>query len=497
MLHFNIILGLTACYFAVILGFVLYARVKSTNSILPCLNEFFLAGKNLSPLVLTFTYLGSVFSTFSILGMPGIVYVHGLGGTVFYLSLAAAGIVLYFIISKKLRAFAAEKRIFSPLEAISQSYNSRQLGFFMAAVFTIFFMPYISLQLVGAGAFISAYTDGAITYVTGVGSMMLIVFIYLFLGGMRAVAYTDFVQITTSFLGLALGLWLFMNHFDLSLLSILDGMKEISPAHLSLPGPAGLYNWPFLITVSIITGGIFIQPHLLTRAMMAQNDKQINFMGGGIILGYLIAGFLTFFLGVSAYLVLGTDLQPNFVTGHIFKELATLGMLGLFVSALMLMGALGASMSTADSLLIAIGQISTRDMVRPFFQISPKKQVILSKAIMGIILLTAFIVGLQPPRFMTDLAIYSAAGSAIMVPTIINFRWKHRSTLASFASISIGLVLLVMAVIYKFQTGTPFAGVHEGTFPLIASFVIYYGICFVKNLAGFKPLQGGSLVAGK
>ena len=205
MPHFNIILGLTACYFLVILGLVLYARIKSTKSLLPGLNEFFLAGKDLPPLVLTFTYIGSLFSTFTVLGLSGLVYANGIGGVLFILLADAIGIAILFWVGKKMRRFAEGKRIFSPLEIISHNYQSRHLGLFMACVFVVFIMPYISLQLVGVGAFINSYTNGHITYTSGVGSMMLVVLLYLFLGGMRAVAYTDFVQIFASFIGLAAG----------------------------------------------------------------------------------------------------------------------------------------------------------------------------------------------------------------------------------------------------------------------------------------------------
>jgi SSS family solute:Na+ symporter len=481
MLNFNLILGLTACYFAIILGFVLYARYKSTNRLLPGLNEFFLAGKDLSPLVLTFTYIGSLFSTFTVLGMPGLTYTHGLGAIIFYILLHSFGVLLFLCVAKKMRRYAQGKRIFSPIEIISDHYNSRKLGFFIAVIFTIFLMPYISLQLVGIGTFITSFTDGAVTYTTGVGSMLFVIFIYLFLGGMRAVAYTDFVQIAASLIGLMCGLWLLLTHFDLSFFSVIQRINDISPDHLTFAGAKGTYQWPLLLTVSFITAAIYLQPHILTRAMMAKSDYHINFMLVGIIIGFVLTATLGLYYGLTIYLVYGPDLQPNFVMGHVFKEMGALGVLGVLIAALMLMGALGAAMSTADSLLISIGQIATRDMVRPFFHLTPDRQVVLSKVIMISVLITAFIVGLKPPQFMTDLAIYSAAGGAMIMPTILSFQWKHRSTLAGFVSITIGLTCLALAATYKIQTGSDFAGVHTGTFPLLTAFILYYGICFLKR----------------
>ncbi len=382
-----------------------------------------------------------------------------------------------------MRRFAETKRIFSPLEIISHHYKSRHLGLFMAVIFTVFLMPYISLQLVGIGAFINAYTDGAITYTTGVGSMMFIIFVYLFLGGMRAVAYTDFVQITASFIGLLAGLFLLFNHFDLSFSSIYQRVNEISPEHLTLKGAKGYYTFPILTSLALITSAIFIQPHILTRALMAKNDRDINLMTIGVIIGYVLAGSIGLTYGLSIYLSYGPDLQPNLVMGYVFKELGNIGLIGLIVSGLMLMGALGAAMSTADSLLIAIGQIATRDMVRPFFRITPTKQVILSKIIMMIILVAAFVTGLKPPQFMTDLAIYSAIGAAIMIPTMLSMTWKRRSTIAAFASIIMGLIGFFIAAGYKVKIGHDLLeGVHTGTLPLVLSFVTFYGVCFLRKL---------------
>ncbi len=481
MQHFNIVLGLTALYFLIILGFVLFARLKSTNSFLPGLNEFFLAGKELSPIVLTFTYIASLFSTFTVLGMPGLTYTHGLGATLFYILLHSFGVILFLCVAKKMRRIAQSTRIFSPLEIISQAYNSRKLGLMIAVIFTLFLIPYIALQLVGIGSFISSYTDGAINYVTGVGAMLVIIFLYLFLGGMRAIAYTDFVQIIATFIGLFAGLWLLFSHFDLSFLSVFQRINEVSPEHLTMAGPKGLYDFPFLITVSIVTASIYLQPHILTRAMMAKSDKHINFMMMGIVIGFLITAFLGLVYGLTIYLSYGDDLKANFLMGHVFKDMGNLGITGLIISGLMLMGALGAAMSTADSLLISIGQIATRDMVRPFFKITPNRQVVLAKVIMILVLAISFITGLKPPQFMTDLAIYSAAGGAVLMPTLLSFSWNKRSNLAAMLSIIIGLISLIIAIGYKVKTGQNFMGVHAGAFPLLISCVIYYGVCFTQK----------------
>ncbi len=478
MHNFGIIIGLTALYFAVILGLVLYSRIKETKSIMPGLNEFFLAGKNLHPLVLAFTYVGSIFSTFSILGMPGLAYAHGISGPGFVFIATIIGCLIILFLGKKLRKYSANKRIYSPIEIFSERYKSRRLGLYMACIFTIFLMPYISLQLVGIGKFLESYTDGQIGYTLGVGSMMAIVLIYLFLGGMRAVAYTDFVQTMAIFLGLIFGLYYFLSSHGLSLSDVITKINAISPDYTSLPGAKGFYTWPMFVTNIVVILAIFIQPHLLTRTMMATSNRDINIIVIATIIGVCLTTSIAFFLGATGQIIYGDTLAPNLMMGSIFKDMGAMGLVGLLLSGLMLMGALGAAMSTADSVLISIGQITTRDAIRPFIRMTPQRQILLSKAIMLVILSLAFFTGLKPPKFMTDLALYSTAGCGLLVPTIIGFNWKKRSLMAAYTSITVGLVALLISVAYKLSIGHDPFGVHVGFLPMALSFILYFGICF-------------------
>lgn len=478
MIDFRIIFFLVGAYFAIILGCVLYSRIKETNTIVPGLNEFFLAGKSLHPLVLAFTYVGSLFSTFSIIGMPGLAYAHGISGPGFVFIATALGCLSILVIGKKLRKYSANKRIFSPIEIFSEKYNSRRLGLYMALIFTIFLMPYISLQLVGIGKFLESYTDGQIGYTLGVGSMMVVVLVYLFLGGMRAVAYTDFVQTSAIFLGLIFGLGYFLYANGLSLSDVITKINDISPKHFSLEGPKGFYTWPMFVTSIIALLGVFFQPHLLTRTMMASSNRDIKIIVIATLIGVCMTTSLAFFFGATGQIIYGPDVSPNLMMGHIFKDMGGIGLIGLLLSGLMLMGALGAAMSTADSVLISIGQITTRDAIRPFFKMTPKRQILLSKAVMLIILSLAFFTGLNPPQFMTDLALYSTAGCGILMPTILAWNWRKRSLIAAYVSITAGLVALLIAIIYKFSNGVDPFGVHIGFFPIALSFVLYFGISF-------------------
>lgn len=488
MIDFTWIIGLTALYFAVILGLVVYSRVKETNRFLPGLSEFFLAGRQLGPAVLAATFVASGFSTFSVLGFPGLIYVHGLGAAIFPAIAIFIGGACILIFGLKMWEAAQESRVFSPIEIVAQSYGCRKLGLFMAVALAIFLMPYISLQLVGMGKFIEAYTQGQIGYTVGVGSMMIIVLAYLFLGGMRAVAYTDYVQMIAIFIGLIVGLGFILDVAGINLIELFSQAQASESRYFEMPGPAGGYSVIMSLTAAFVLTGIFFQPHLMTRCMMASCKRDVHIIVWAFFIGSLIIAALAFSYALYAHATYGAGLAPNEVMGQIFRDMAESGMFGLLISGLMLMGAFGAAMSTADSLLISIGQIGTRDMIRPFLTMSPKRQILISKGIMFAILALAFVTGLNPPQFMTDLAMYSAAGAALLAPTILCFFWSKRSLLAAYLSIAFGLIALGGAFVYaNFYDGDLF-GTHVGFLPIVLSFVVYFAICFLIDFKKQKQI---------
>lgn len=484
MSGFTIILGLTFLYFAFILGLVVYARIKETKQIMPGLGEFFLAGKNLPSAVLGLTFVASLFSAFAALSLPGYIYTHGINGFGFLIVSDLVGIIILLTLGKRLWRFGEKTKIYSPIEAVSHQYNSRALGLFIAIFITIFMMPYISLQLVGIGKFIESYTDGQVGYLVGVGSMMAVVILYLFLGGMRAVAYTDFLQYIAIFVGLYCGLYYFFKVNDLGVIELFTAVQETNPDYFSFGGAKDFYTIPMFMSMFIVIAGLFFQPHLLTRPLMASREKDINAICYYLLLSIVLITITSVGFGFGCLVVYGPDIAPNLIMGHIFKDIAATGLTGVILSGLMLMGALGASMSTADSLLISIGQIGTRDVIRPYFKMKPKKQVLLSKAIMLVVLGAAFVIGINPPKLMGDLALYTATGCALLAPTFLFFEWKYAHKYGAFISIGLGTSALFAAALYKAHIGEHPFGVHVGTIPLALSFVSYYLVCLIMKAKG-------------
>lgn len=475
----KLILYFIAGYFLCILGALIASRFKKTGTILPGLDEFFLANRNLPTIILIFTFCGSLTSAFLVVGIPGAVFANGLGSLGFIMLIDVVLLPLLVLFYTSIRRYAREHDLLSPLECFSRSYKSKSLGLVMAVFLITFLCPYLAIQLVGLGKVLQGISGGEINYINGVGFVMGIIAVYLIFGGMRAVAYTDFIQSLAIIIGLLGGVFFFVHSNWGGFGNMFEALQASKPQSLSLPGNRGFWTGPMFFSHTIFFIAVFFQPHLMTRAMMARDDKQVRIIGLGLILTIFIALIPAGLIGLGAQLLYPVGTESNQIAGLVLADMAGISSLGICLAILMIVGVLGASMSTADSLLLSIGQVSMRDIIHPYKKISHSSQVWLTRVIMLAFLGVAFILGLNPPEIMIDLVGYSTAGTAIIIPTMLGYRWKYRSKLGAFLSILIGSITLgILAV-----TGLKPLGMHAGFFGLISAaftYLVMGGVTFTR-----------------
>lgn len=479
MPNISIILGIVLGYFVIVLAATVWARYRAHQRIKPTLEEYFFAGRHLPIYVLIGTYIGSLYSAFTVVGVPGSIFTHGLGGVAFVIFcgfLQSVGLIWY---GSKIRRYAIESDhpIYSPIECLRYAYDSKKLQVFIAIIAIIALLPFLSLQLVGLGKLIEGISGGDIAYLEGVGAVGTVILLYLFFGGMRAVAYTDFIQAVIIFVGCFAGAALFvsLNWGSVSDLFVQASIQK--PALLSLPGPNGFYAPEMFFSYSVLFGVTIFWPHLLTRMMMAQNDQQVKTMAIVNHVSVLVAFIPAIIFGIGGALLYADQTTGNQLMGHIFANISSAGTIGLAVTGCLLIGALGASMSTADSLLLTIGQTVTRDLWRPYYKSKHTLQVIFTKLIMLLAFAGAFYVGINPPKIMISLAGSSLAIFAALTPTFIFFQWQRRCALVGFVSITLGLIVLITL----FISGEKFMNMHEGFWVLLTSTVSYGAICFMRK----------------
>ena len=174
--------------------------------------------------------------------------------------------------------------------------------------------------------------------------------------------------------------------------------------------------------------------------------------------------------------IIGNVLMPNLsAPDTIFPELL-LAHTPIVFAALVISGALAASMSTGDSQLHAVGSMIATDIYIPY--INPKstdrQQYNVAKYGVLVLGIISIIIALIKPGMLGDILALSNGGAAILAPTILGaLFWNKANDRAAIASIVIGELLLL---VFTFVVPSPF-GFMPAFWGMIIASLIYFILC--------------------
>ncbi len=179
-------------YFVVMIavGFIVMARSKNSGE-----SEYFLGGRKMGPFVTGLSAQASDMSGWLLMGLPGSILVAGFGEVWIAIGLAIGSYLAWLLIARRLRVFSVRS---NNSITIPQYLNNRfkasnkVLQVVCAVIFFVCFTVYVA----------SGYKAGAALFNTVLGvdtfpAMLifgLIILLYTFSGGFKAVCYTDFFQ---------------------------------------------------------------------------------------------------------------------------------------------------------------------------------------------------------------------------------------------------------------------------------------------------------------
>ena len=243
-----------------------------------------------------------------------------------------------------------------------------------------------SLQILSAIIFLVAYTIYAASSIKACGTLFntvmdidptvamyiaaFIIVAYTFLGGFSAVCWTDFFQGM-----IMLAALLIAPLFALALAKAGDG------AATGAALPDGFFNF-FTTPQDIISGlgwglGYFGMPQVLLRFMAIRSERELTQSRRIATIWVVISMFIAVCIGVIGYSVTAAGKVPFLATSAesetIIIKLADLmsqhGVLLAIMAGIILSGILAATMSTADSQLLAAASSVSQDLMQHSFGI--------------------------------------------------------------------------------------------------------------------------------
>ena len=426
----NIIFTGVALYMLGMLGVGFYASRRAHT-----VADFMVAGRGLSLPVCSMTVMATWFGGAMMLGGAGAAFDSGMLGVIadpWGGALALLLVGLFFA-----RTFR-RLRIITVTDFMEQRFGKvAGAGITITTVFSN--VMWVAGMLVAFGAIFQVLTN--IPVETGIIIGAVIVFVYTMVGGMWAVALTDFFQMTIIIFGLVVLL--------VVVLVDVGGWGHIAPSLPSgtfnmLPPENTAEQWLNYLRAWTIIGLVDISAQtLFQRASAAKTEKiaqQAFYIGGA---GYLLFGMIPVFLGIIGSVTMPDIANPEYIIPELAQQHLHPVMIAIFVGAM-----LAAIMSSADSALLGASSVLSRNVL-PFFKRDPSPKLTLLVARLGIPLfgLVAILIALRIQvvfDLMVDANILGLA--AIIVPFILGVYWSKANRTGALSGMGAGLAVWLITM---------------------------------------------------
>jgi SSS family solute:Na+ symporter len=423
-------LAIVLGYLLVMLGIgTLFRRVSSRDRV-----EFFLAGRKVGRVLLFFTMAATNFSAFTVFGLSGAGYRIGYA---FYpiMGFGTGFMALSFLlIGRKILLLSRQRGYVTPSDFIADRYGAPWLKALFSAVMILFTLPYIAIQAIAAGNSLGSMVG--LPYLAGAALITGFIVMYVMLGGLRSVVWTDLVQ-TLMILLLTLGGFLLIAHRSGGFLTVHRQLHGSFPALFSRPGLDGsmVYGvWLGYLVLWFFADPMF--PQLFQRFLAARDERALNTTA---FLYPLITTFL-FLLTVSIG-VMGRQSFPGLSAAE--SENIYPLLLGRFagplLGTLLLTGGLAALMSTMDSQLLTLSSMLSLDFLH--FR---KREVVKEKLVVLVVGALGFLIAIRPPQTILDfISRTTFNGLSVLAPAVIGgLYWRRANRWGAAASIVIGEALV-------------------------------------------------------
>lgn len=475
VLELSIIFGFFALMLAI--GFYHYFTAGDENE-----RDYFIAGGGLGPFVGGFTYMATLFSMFTFLGVVGLYANIGVSFTNLLIGEAIIVAILIPTLGYKFWKVSHRRKHVTPSDIMADRFGDSSPVRILVAVALIGSMiMYLTIQYIGISLVLESTTDGFLSFNMVVLLMFLVGGIYVAIGGMNSVAITDTIQGVLLWAGLVI----LMGAMFLSVppSEMAEVGLETLPALGGTEAEVGSIQWLSWSAELFAFGfGMFLWPQLWVRTFAAGSRKSLASMGVGMLVTHLVLiGFIGYFIALGGPITLG-ELPGN---PDLIGVLFTLEYLPAWLAVLILTGGAAAALSTLDSVALVLGSIASRDLYqelivdRDDISANHKENAgrVFAFLLMGI---GAFLVFFGPTGLIAELLVaFGYPALAGIAPAVmLALYWKEATEKAAIVSMTASIVIVFFMTVMEI---VPTYGIYPGGWTMLAGTVLMIGISLLDD----------------
>lgn len=442
---FNVESFVFVIYLAFMLGIGVYFFIKSRNG---GEKDYFLGGRQMGPWVSALSAGASDMSAWVLMGLPASIYAAGIGQAWVAIGLAIGYAISWTVEAPRLRRFTivSNDAITLPQYLTNRFLSkSKALQIICAVIFLVAYTIYAASSMKACGTLF--HTVIGIDPTVAMYIAAAIIVSYTFLGGFAAVCWTDFFQGMLMLAALLIA--------PIFALFIINGAGSAAAA-VELPdGYWNLFsNWKDVVSGLGWGLGYFGMPHIIVRFMSVRSDTDLKKSAKiGITWNVLIVLF-SVAAGCIGHLLLGEIADSSTVFIQMVRMLFPALISGVLLSAI-----LAASMSTADSQLLASASAFASDVYKPVFRkgkASDKEMLWAGRFVVLAISVIAVIIA-SNPNSGTIMGLVENAwglfGAAFGPAIMLSLFWKRFNFEGAIAGIVVGAVVDALWLICLSSTG--------------------------------------------
>lgn len=469
---------------------------KKNNSV----GDFYLGGRKLGPFVTAMSAEASDMSSYLLMGLPGLAYLTGLADVTWTaIGLAVGTYLNWLIVAKRIRRYSEKcNNSITVPDFFSNRYRDRKkvLMCIAAIMIIIFFVPYTASGFKACGVLFSTLfgVDYSLAMLISAG----VIIVYTILGGFLAVSFTDFIQSIIMTVALVVILLFgvsiaggFENVFENA--SQLPGYLSMTLTH-DVANNAALPYGPLTIISTLSWGlGYFGMPHILLRFMAIKDDRKLKTSRRVASVWVVISMGIAILIGLVGFAMSAQGSIPMLEGGasesiiiQISTFLAEYGWACALVAGVVLAGILAATMSTADSQLLAASSSISENIVKGTFKakITKKQTMIVARLTVIAVAVVAALLALDQNSTVFGIVSFAWAGfgAAFGPVVLLALFWKRSNLKGAIAGMITGGA---MVFIWEYVL-TPLGGVFS-IYELLPSFILALVVNVIVSLATKAP----------
>lgn len=484
----------------IIIGFI-YSKNTKNNE------DYFLGGRNLNSWTAALSAQASDMSGWLLMGLPGSVYLAGTGEVWIAVGLLIGTILNWYLVSSRLRKYT----IVSGNSLTIPSFFENRFGdkkgvikIISSIIIAIFFAVYTASAFSsGAKLFATLFAneDGSNysnVYLIGLAVAAVVILIYTFMGGFKAVCTTDFIQgmlMLVAILAVPILAYIVLT-YNTSFSGALAQHGITNPEFyfdFFKNADGSPVDWRTIVSNLAWGLGYFGMPHILVRFMAVKSDAEIKKSRKIAIVWVILSLVASCLIGLIARGFLTADLDSTTsetVFIRTIQQLFSENYIIIFIGGIFICGILAAIMSTADSQLLVTASAVSEDMYKGVIRkkATEKSALRVGKVAVLVVAVIAFIIAIDPNSSIMALVsdAWAGFGSAFGPIVLLALFWKRTNTAGSVVGMIVGAATVILWDYPPIVNGTT---IYAATniYSLIPGFILSLIVTVVVSLLTKAP----------